>query len=838
MEKLLNSLKKLNMKQKRIIISVGLLLIISLLVGISYSYYLITLKQEGKNIISSACFKVTLINEKNDINLDKTYPISEEDASKLVPYEFTIKNVCDKAASYQVNLETLDESTLETAYLRNKLDENTSTILGNLEEVDIYVNENAKESRKLSTGILLKNEEVTYKLKVWVDNNSTVEQSSDKNWIGKVVVISTLNKNPYRTLSLNPTGGSVTPTSMDIVEGRVIGELPMPERHGYIFNGWFDNIEDGQQITETTPVYENQEIYAHWNKGKYELSVNPAGGTWNTFTATQRYQLEYQETMEMPEPTMRGHHFTEWTILGNDTTVDNNILTMGYENSSLVANYERNTYKLTVDPDGGEWNNATNSQDFYIEYEGTKDIPNPSKEGYTFTGWNISGQGSTVETTTFNMGYEDTILKATWEANDYPYIAYHYQENINDDEYTLIDADTESGELPYGTTKTPEVKNYTGFISPQAKTITIQVDSNPPVKNKVEYNYNRNKSKLTIIPNGGKYNNSSDNTTINNIKYQKEVELQIPERDRYVFQGWNVTGDGSSVTDNVLTFGYENTTLVANWKKITHIITFNANGGTVDPATIEIDDGSSTILPTPIRTDYRFDGWFTEPTGGTQVTNSTQWIESKTIYAHWTLNVHTITYNANGGTVSPTSATVTHGYTLNLPTPTRQSTEQYSYTFAGWYTDPTGGTQVTNSTQWTSSQTIYAHWTSTTRTYTITVRNGIGSGTYAYGATPTINAHVPEISVYYNGTCSGGGPGRCPATIGVVVDYTKTTTTYSWYTWSDGNTNRSRTITVTGDAEYNAIFTKSSSTKSVSCLCEDGSGSGSSIGQYYYYWSE
>ena len=70
----------------------------------------------------------------------------------------------------------------------------------------------------------------------------------------------------------------------------------------------------------------------------------------------------------------------------------------------------------------------------------------------------------------------------------------------------------------------------------------------------------------------------------------------------------------------------------------------------------------------------------------------------------------TVTFDANGGTVSKSSATVYKGSSYgSLPTPTRDY-----YTFVGWYTSSTGGTQITSSTTVSNSSNhkIYAHWSS------------------------------------------------------------------------------------------------------------------------------
>jgi len=70
-----------------------------------------------------------------------------------------------------------------------------------------------------------------------------------------------------------------------------------------------------------------------------------------------------------------------------------------------------------------------------------------------------------------------------------------------------------------------------------------------------------------------------------------------------------------------------------------------------------------------------------------------------------------VAFNANGGSVSPTSKTVTHNSTYgSLPAPTKTG-----YTFTGWYTSASGGSKVTDTTKVTitSNQTLYAQWSAT-----------------------------------------------------------------------------------------------------------------------------
>ena len=68
---------------------------------------------------------------------------------------------------------------------------------------------------------------------------------------------------------------------------------------------------------------------------------------------------------------------------------------------------------------------------------------------------------------------------------------------------------------------------------------------------------------------------------------------------------------------------------------------------------------------------------------------------------------HTVTFNANGGSVSPATRNVAHGSAIGtLPTPTRDG-----YAFVGWFARASGGTRATSATKVTRSVTYYAHWT-------------------------------------------------------------------------------------------------------------------------------
>ena len=68
----------------------------------------------------------------------------------------------------------------------------------------------------------------------------------------------------------------------------------------------------------------------------------------------------------------------------------------------------------------------------------------------------------------------------------------------------------------------------------------------------------------------------------------------------------------------------------------TYTITFNPNGGTVTPATVETDADGKATLPTPTRDGYTFDGWYTAADGGEKKGETSVFDANTTLYAHWT----------------------------------------------------------------------------------------------------------------------------------------------------------------------------------------------------------
>ena len=172
---------------------------------------------------------------------------------------------------------------------------------------------------------------------------------------------------------------------------------------------------------------------------------------------------------------------------------------------------------------------------------------------------------------------------------------------------------------------------------------------------------------------------------------------------------YNITISGGIVTaTSDMGFGIMATTAAAG--------TITINGGTVTAT-----GGTNGIAVGMSTSTITFSGEKTvvKATGGSKALNAAPTLsdgivasggtwESKDTEVTWQkASGYTVTFNANGGSVSSASATTgTDGKLASLPTPTRSG-----HTFNGWFTAAMGGTQVTTSTVFTQNSTIYAQWT-------------------------------------------------------------------------------------------------------------------------------
>lgn len=266
----------------------------------------------------------------------------------------------------------------------------------------------------------------------------------------------------------------------------------------------------------------------------------------------------------------------------------------------------------------------------------------------------------------------------------------------------------------------------------------------------------------------------------------------------YTFVEWNTQADGqgTSYADGQ-TYSFANQlTLYAVWRaqQTTNCsAVFVSNGGSGTVAELEATSGTSVVLPTgaPLSyPGYTFAGWNTAAngTGVTYQAGASYVLTADvTFYAQWIPDQYVVSFDADGGVVSPASQTfVVGGSALTLPTPTLSGEN-----FSGWYSSPTGGTLVGDagaSYQPTTSLTLYAQWGSSASVAVSFVANG-GSGsvtpiTGSSGATVTLPAATSLVRPGYaltswNTAADGSGTSYDPG-----ASFTLSASTTLYARWS------------------------------------------------------
>ena len=225
---------------------------------------------------------------------------------------------------------------------------------------------------------------------------------------------------------------------------------------------------------------------------------------------------------------------------------------------------------------------------------------------------------------------------------------------------------------------------------------------------------------VTLDLNGGKLGDSSEDIQII-VKTGSEFTapasdgLTRPDGNTGRYFMW-LGSDGKLYApgDNVPA---DVTALTVQWTAPTYAVTLHANGGSVSPASVTTGaDGKLASLPTPTRSSYSFNGWYTEKNGGTKVTTDTVFSANTTVYAHWTYTggyyspvYYTLTFETNGGDkLSPVSGSYNALIDLSKYAPKRSG-----YAFTGWYSERSLTNKVSG-VYLTKDMTVYAGWRVTT----------------------------------------------------------------------------------------------------------------------------
>ena len=539
----------------------------------------------------------------------------------------------------------------------------------------------------------------------YTEENEGTKVESEYMPEGDVTLYAHWTANKY-TITLNPGEGTLENNTKEVTYGEAYGELPTPTREGYNFEGWYDTNENKIEATDIVDILENLTLNAKWSGIKYTITFDSGE---DATLENNTKEVTYGETYgELPTPTKTGYTFAGW--YKDEEKIESTTTVNLISDIILTAKWEIVQSTLTVDPNGGTWEEQTIAQTFTQDYKSTKTISAPTQgpNGYTvtfdtnggtsteelrqiqttkFKKWNLVGGGGSINNNVYTYGIDNGTILAEYSGN--------------------------AMKLPTVTKVGSKFKGWYTSATDGVRRGGAGEYFTPTATETLYAQWEEEEYTLTIIPNGGTWNGSVLNQTLKGTYHSTQtVENPIAPN------GYMVTLNNDGNLTNILqTQTFSGWTNYGNGNIIGTTYTF----GTEDGAITAAYEKNKIELPVPTKEGYTFAGWYTKENEGTKVESEYMPEGDVTLYAHWTANKYTITLNPGEGTLENNTKEVIYGEKYGeLPTPTREG-----YDFEGWYDKNENKIESTDIVDIVENSTLIAKWVGTE--YTITFDAGEGT---------------------------------------------------------------------------------------------------------------
>ena len=436
-------------------------------------------------------------------------------------------------------------------------------------------------------------------------------------------------------------------------------------RTGYTFNGWSTNYASStSEFADKAYVTfdGDRDLYALWKANNYQVKFNANGGTGSMGNQTFTYdQGQYLAANAFGRT---GHDFNKWTAnadgsgnqYGNGVWVSNLTATSGGI-VNLYAQWDIKQYTATFVHNDGTGNTTQKTQN----YGTTLTAPTLTRTGYKLTSWNPA-----VDST---MQAENKTYTAQWSASQYTVTFNPGTGGSVSPTSKQVSYGSTYGTLPTPTT-TVQYALFTGWFtqpSGESPTGTLVTDSTTVTRteNHTLYAWWRNGYSITVNPNGGTGGFTTPNYYYKNESLQSNIAITLPTRTGYAISGWTFSGYSGTapyVTSaepeklNIPANTFGNLTMTPTWQGIQYSVALDKQGGTGGTSTVSPTYGSAMpAIVKPTKTGYIFGGYYTEADGtGTQYytadgASARTWDSTTitTLYAKWTEDYVTITYDSN-----------------------------------------------------------------------------------------------------------------------------------------------------------------------------------------------
>lgn len=376
--------------------------------------------------------------------------------------------------------------------------------------------------------------------------------------------------------------------------------------------------------------------------------------------------------------------------------------------TTIYADMQKETYCIDYVTNGGTINSG--KVDSYTHGDTVNLTQDVTKDGYTFVGWHYAKSltDDVVTTIDANMG-RDITLYAEWEANDFDYKVNHYILDTDGVHYTLKESETFTGKTDEEVT--PSVKTYTGFTSPDTKTVTLLYGHDIVI----DYYYTRNQYKVTLK----KDENIQKTSGAGSYYYGEKVTIEATPKTGYSFSKWQDDNDvlsDNTVNNTSFILGDSDVTLEA--KSLINQYDVSYIDWLDDTSVSNTDKLGSDVTALDYNSTVRGDDLGDDKTPGVyykgrvydRCTEETVGTDGATVYRYFKNASYKVTLDLNDGSGNIFD-TVNVQYDNHYPalkTPSRTG-----YTFLGWNTKSNGsGDMITEESivNNDSDDTFYAIW--------------------------------------------------------------------------------------------------------------------------------
>ncbi|MDR2822605.1 MAG: InlB B-repeat-containing protein [Acholeplasmatales bacterium] len=565
----------------------------------------------------------------------------------------------------------------------------------------------------------------------WFRNEALTNPITSINLLstGNITVYAKFSPSIY-SINYDAQGGSLSTTTKSVTYGLAVGSLATPLYPGYSFIGWY---YDETMISSSTVYLFTSSIvvYAKYEIINYSITYEFNGGTALSAVTTE-YNVE-DETFSLVLLSKTGYIFNGW-YKNVDFTGDlvGEVLAGTTGNFTLYAKFTAKEYVITLDPNGG----SIGTSEISVTYnQAIGELPNPTKNGYTFNGWFDLG-ATLYKNDSLYLVDDDLTLFASYQIINYNIFYILSGGTLPIDfisSYTIETNLTLPVPVKEGYTFSYYLIRLTSGSFTNLDTISsssLSLSTGKYGELRIEAIYTPNLVRVNLNTSGGVL----DSYFIDVYFNSPYGTIDSPNRSGYSFLGWFFDNDTflNEVLDSTVLSNSSTHTLYAKYEINEYQITYVLDDGinSIYNVTSYTVLDETIILESPSKEGYSFIGWYQENTfENLLISIDTSLARDVTIYAKYSLSIYEVTLfslgTGNGTILEITYSTLITGLPLD--------STRTGYNFTGWYYNDTL-VENNDTFLFTSNITLVAHFSA--KTTLITLMNGFsveGSVTATYG---------------------------------------------------------------------------------------------------------